>query len=165
MTQVNHQQQQQQDQKPAGASSKAWVGEQSGGTGYACKRCGGVSPVGVGYAVYGWRGVADESVTSCGCGYSVKQVPVLADFWRVQDKKPSDLVAVSPVSCDFALGDRVVFTNDYGVKFNLIVRGFASQSHTADHPEWAQRFIYVFNDAWWFPVAAETLALATEAQA
>ncbi len=152
MTQVNHQQQQQQDQKPAGASSKAWVGEamergqvftldvQRDGddhrmlwhfdsieqvrlalghceqyradvafvgavgvvrgdfitdaeefrvwlafeyiteaeecakaeTGYVCKACGGVAPVGVGYAVHGWRGVADESRTSCSCGYSVR---------------------------------------------------------------------------------------------
>ena len=41
-------------------------------TGYQCKRCGGVAPVGVGYAVTGWRGVPDEARTACDCGHSLK---------------------------------------------------------------------------------------------
>jgi len=49
-----------------------YITEAEAETGYTCKVCGGVSPVGVGYAVCGWRGVADESRTSCACGHSVK---------------------------------------------------------------------------------------------
>lgn len=83
----------------------------------------------------------------------------VGQLWPEQDKKPSDLTSVSPVPCDFALGDRVVFTNEYGVKFDLIVRGFAAEPHTpAGDPDWPARFIYVFTDAWWFSVAAESLA-------
>lgn len=58
---------------PAQASSKARFDSQKQ-TGYVCKSCGGVAPVGIGFAVYGWQGVADESRTACDCGYSVKPV-------------------------------------------------------------------------------------------
>ena len=63
--------QQNQQQKPAPEARRAGEGN-SGGTGYVCKRCGQASPVGIGYVVQGWRGAADESITACGCGYSVK---------------------------------------------------------------------------------------------
>lgn len=69
--------QQKQQQEPALESSKA-DGGKSGGTGYVCKRCGEASPVGIGYAVHGWRGVADESLTACSCGYSAKPNEVQA---------------------------------------------------------------------------------------
>ncbi|MBV8248480.1 MAG: hypothetical protein JO200_08505 [Comamonas sp.] len=59
---------------PAQASSRAGLENSQKQTGYVCKSCGGVAPVGIGYAVQGWRGVADESRTSCDCGYSVKPV-------------------------------------------------------------------------------------------
>lgn len=39
-------------------------------TGYVCKRCGGPSPVGVGYAIYG-NHRARGDVAACPCGYSV----------------------------------------------------------------------------------------------
>jgi|SRR5690625_299758 len=40
--------------------------------GYICKRCGGPSPVGVGYTDYS-RGArqASQSLTQCACGWSV----------------------------------------------------------------------------------------------
>lgn len=48
------------------------------GAGYVCKRCGGPSPVGVGY-VSTDRGAAalSAAVQVCGCGYSV--APTLGD--------------------------------------------------------------------------------------
>jgi hypothetical protein len=48
------------------------------------------------------------------------------------------------------VGDKVLFTNDQGVKFRLTVRGFSSTVFQG-------RFVYVFRDAWWFPVAPGAL--------
>lgn len=39
--------------------------------GYECKRCGGPSPAGVGYVVYGGAGVT-RNVSACKCGHSVR---------------------------------------------------------------------------------------------
>ncbi len=40
--------------------------------GYICKRCGGASPVGVGYVANGVEAAqASEGLTRCACGYSV----------------------------------------------------------------------------------------------
>lgn len=66
---------------------------------------------------------------------------------------PSDMVSTPPIPCEFAVGDEVTFTNSYGVKFDLVVRGFASKPHGLK----GDRFIYVFTDAWWFPVEPSTL--------
>ena len=30
-----------------------------------------------------------------------------------------------PIQCDFKIGDKVIYTNDYGVKFNMEVIGFS----------------------------------------
>ena len=86
---------------PAQASCKAsaWNPEE---TGYVCKRCGGVSPVGIGYAVYGWRGVADLSRTSCDCGHSVKP-----------EAEPSPLNADELAVLDDALGNLIQDRADY----------------------------------------------------
>lgn len=65
---------------------------------------------------------------------------------------PRDMVYEPPVPCEFKVGDEVVFTNDYGKKFDLTVRGFAKTVHGTG------RFVYVFDDAWWFPVEPATLA-------
>lgn len=43
-----------------------------------CKKCGGVAPVGIGYAAGSWA--RDESRTSCDCGYSVKAVADVPRF-------------------------------------------------------------------------------------
>ncbi len=65
-------------QTSAPESSKADRGGRQ--TGYVCKKCEGAAPVGVGYAIYGWSGVADESRTSCDCGYSRKAGVTPAPF-------------------------------------------------------------------------------------
>lgn len=78
---------------------------------------------------------------------------------------PTDMVPTSPLPCDFSVGDEVVFTNDNGVEFNLVVRGFASEPHVVPGvPDVPPRFVYVFEDAWWFPVRAESLRHRRPAQ-
>lgn len=72
----------------------------------------------------------------------------------VERNVPSDMVSTPPVACDFKVGDAVVFTNDYGVKFDLTVRGFAKEVHGSG------RFVYVFTDAWWFPVKPASLTFS-----
>ena len=64
-------------QKPAQASSKARFNSQNQ-PGYICKSCGGVAPIGIGYAAGSWA--RDESRTSCDCGYSVKPVAEPVSF-------------------------------------------------------------------------------------
>ena len=70
-----------------------------------------------------------------------------------------DAQLTPPVPCDFAVGDVVTFTNDYGAKFhNRLVTGFSPA------PEYG-RFVYLDKDAWWFPVRPQSLtkqAHATE---
>lgn len=55
-----------------------------------------------------------------------------------------------PIPCDLAVGDRVTFTNDYGVKFaGMRVIGFA------DDDSFYGRFIHLagpeYPGAFWFP--------------
>lgn len=66
---------------------------------------------------------------------------------------PDDMTNVPPIPCSFKVGDAVEYTNEYGAKFNHVVRGFARESHGQG------RFVYVFKDAWWFPVNPENLKL------
>lgn len=64
---------------------------------------------------------------------------------------PTDATCNPPVPCDFVVGDEVIYTNDYGLKFNLRVRGFAPEV-------WEDgRFIYVFTECWWMPVRPQSL--------
>lgn len=64
---------------------------------------------------------------------------------------PTDMTDTPPIPCDFAVGDPVVYTNDYGGKFNLVVRGFTKEI-------WLKgRFVYVFTDCWWMPVSPASL--------
>lgn len=43
----------------------------TGNYGYVCKKCGGPSPMGVGYASHvPGSGKASAAVTECACGYS-----------------------------------------------------------------------------------------------
>lgn len=56
-----------------------------------------------------------------------------------------------PIPCDFKIGDSVTFTNDYGVAFhNRRVTGF---SETIEYG----RFVFLDQDAWWFPVTPASL--------
>jgi len=62
-------------------------------------------------------------------------------------RTPSDLSLVSPIECRFKVGDKVIFTNDYGVQFKLEIVGFKNKlDEVGPH-----RFIYLNSDAWWFP--------------
>lgn len=62
-----------------------------------------------------------------------------------------DAQAFPPLPCEHKVGDRVAFTNDYGVTFhNQVVTGFAS---TVEYG----RFVFLDIDSWWFPVRPENL--------
>lgn len=64
---------------------------------------------------------------------------------------PTDMVATPPQPCDFSVGDSVVYVNDYGARFDRVVRGFAAEVHGQG------RFVYLDNDSWWFPVNPASL--------
>jgi hypothetical protein len=51
----------------------------------------------------------------------------------------------SPIQCSLKVGDKVKFTNDYGVKFDGVITGFSPEVSYG-------RFVYWDNSAWWFPV-------------
>ena len=62
-----------------------------------------------------------------------------------------DAQAFPPLPCEFKVGDKVTFTNDYGVEFHdKTVTGFAS---TVEHG----RFVFLDIDSWWFPVRPKNL--------
>lgn len=62
-----------------------------------------------------------------------------------------DAQAFPPLPCEHKVGDRVTFTNDYGVEFHdKTVTGFAS---TVEHG----RFVFLDIDSWWFPVRPKNL--------
>lgn len=67
---------------------------------------------------------------------------------------PADMQASAPESCSFKVGDSVVFTNEYGASFERIVRGFSKTLHSGG------RFVYLNNQAWWFPVSPSELRSA-----
>lgn len=58
-----------------------------------------------------------------------------------------------PVPTEFKVGDRVTFTNDYGVKFHdRVVTGFSPSVENG-------RFVYLDNDSWWFPLNPAQLSV------
>lgn len=68
------------------------------------------------------------------------------------------LQPVPPVPCPFAAGDRVIYTNDYGLKFDMDVIGFSKDA------SFYGRFIHlarhgrdVNGSAWWYPHAPHEL--------
>lgn len=64
-----------------------------------------------------------------------------------------------PEGCPFHVGDKVLFTNDYGVKFELEVYGF--RVPVSDFlPD---NTMYIFTDAYWFPVKPSTCKLLSKA--
>lgn len=68
------------------------------------------------------------------------------------------LKKVPPVECQFSVGDKVTFTNDYGVSFpGKTVIGFA------DDDELNGRFIHLDVDCWWFPMKPVNLTLEESA--
>ena len=64
----------------------------------------------------------------------------------------AELSLTPPIPCDFAVGDKVTFTNDYGVSFEgLTVIGFAKDTGLYG------RFIHLDTDCYWFPKKPESL--------
>jgi len=64
----------------------------------------------------------------------------------LQEKPPAD------TDSGFAIGDRVIFTNDYGLKFDMDIIGFSEST------SFYGRFIHLVRhkqnesgSAWWFP--------------
>ena len=63
-----------------------------------------------------------------------------------------DALSTPPLPCEFNIGDMVTFTNDNGVQFHgRVVAGFSPEVENG-------RFVYLDQDAWWFPVAPTNLS-------
>lgn len=59
-----------------------------------------------------------------------------------------------PIECQFEVGDKVTYTNEYGVSFpGYQIVGFAKDD------DFYGRFIYLDNSSWWFPVKPSELTL------
>lgn len=57
------------------------------------------------------------------------------------------------IECDFKIGDRVMFTNDYGIVFGPYeVIGFAKPEAMV-----GSRFIHIDYASYWFPAKPESL--------
>ena len=62
------------------------------------------------------------------------------------------LKKVSPVDCGFKIGDKVTYTNSYGVSFKgHTVIGFA------ENDEFYGKFIYIDTDCYWSSVKPSSL--------
>ena len=56
------------------------------------------------------------------------------------------LLEKPPIECDFKIGDKVTFTNEFGVSFkNHTIIGFDKDD------SFYGRFIYIDTDSYWFP--------------
>ena len=73
----------------------------------------------------------------------------------------NDLLKISPIPCKFKLGDKVKYTNDYGVEWIMVVIGFSTDLmkhnmfiHT-DFPEGSHH-----GAAWWCPKRENSLEIA-----
>ena len=63
----------------------------------------------------------------------------------------------APADCAFSVGDKVAFTNSYGVRFDgHTVIGFAGEGDRLNN-----RFIYIDYDCFWFPCTPESLEAST----
>lgn len=63
----------------------------------------------------------------------------------------AELLMQPPEGCDLKVGDKVTYTNDYGVSFHgLTVIGFAKEPCNG-------RFVHLDTDSYWFPVKPESL--------
>jgi len=63
------------------------------------------------------------------------------------ERVPNGMLYHSPLPCDFKVGDRVIFRNEYGATFTNTVVGFRPLN-----PEFLpDRFIYLNTTAYWFP--------------
>lgn len=67
-----------------------------------------------------------------------------------------NLSGTPPCNCSFKVGDRVNYTNDYGIEFiDKLVIGFAKEIHIPG------RFIHLSGNAspYWMPVSPDSLTL------
>jgi len=69
------------------------------------------------------------------------------------------MAATPPLPCDFAVGDEVIYTNDYGAQFVSTVVGFTREPHVPpDCDTYVEpQFVYLAKSAWWWPVEASSL--------
>ena len=79
---------------------------------------------------------------------------------------PSDMVATPPMPCAFKVGDEVTYTNDAGVTFDFVVRGFTKELHEphVEIENYEHRTVYIFTDAWWMPARASEMGLRDPAK-
>lgn len=62
------------------------------------------------------------------------------------------LSSTPPVGCDLKVGDRVTFTNEFGVVFpGKVIIGFELK------PNIPGRVVHLHKDAFWFPVPVSSL--------
>ncbi len=83
---------------------------------------------------------------------------MLTPYQRKYIEFLSTVQAVPPVPCEFKVGDKVTFTNEYGISFpgNVIV-GFATAEEM-----WSDHFIYLDNDCYWFAKTPDSLSLSAD---
>ena len=78
----------------------------------------------------------------------------LAMFAKEKFLADNDMLTTPPLPCDYAVGNRVMFTNDAGITFGPYrVIGFART------PSYG-RFIHIDFDCAWFAVKPESLSHA-----
>ncbi len=71
--------------------------------------------------------------------------------------KENTLAPTPPTPCRFKVGDKVLFTNSYGIKFGPhIVLGFAGPDDVLTK---YGKFIHIDVDSVWCPVAEESLTI------
>jgi hypothetical protein len=65
------------------------------------------------------------------------------------EKFAAEQAQISPVPCDFKVGDKVTYTNEYGVVWpGKEIIGFRASIDPDFLPD---RFIYIDTDGYWFP--------------
>ncbi len=75
------------------------------------------------------------------------------DNWVIQKKVK--VLNVCPYNSGLTIGQKVSFTNEYGVSFlSRVVLGFAQKND-----ELNGRYIYINNVSYWFPVPFNSLTL------
>ncbi len=78
-----------------------------------------------------------------------------------------------PIECPFTVGDRVIYANGYGAKFDMDIIGFSDKIYFFGDKDAAStdqgRFIHlkrhgrsVDENAWWFPCSLRELILCEQ---
>lgn len=77
-----------------------------------------------------------------------------SELWQRHGLQPSP-----HIPCGFKLGDRVTYTNDYGVSFPHVVIGFAVDDSFAGRSIYHIPVNGSWDDAGWFPCRPDNLKL------